>query len=164
MTVTKRFLPSFAILLSLGCTDLGQEVPPDIPVERLQTAPDTVVVEGRTLVLTTYMWRDFMPISPPGGKPLIVIAYITAVDSTPLPSTISADAIWILTDSLVWKGGFTAEPTPPGESRPNCLRRVARDGPLWGPYVSVDVVVRVLDGHGNVSLLRAPQQWISRTD
>jgi hypothetical protein len=147
-----------------GCADLGNEIPPDIPIARLMTAPDTVVVEGRHLYLTTYLWRDFMPISPPGGKPLIAIAYLTATDTAHLPATITADAIWIVRDSLAWNGWFTNETSPPGESRPNRIVKVARDGPAWGPHIFVDVIVRILDGRGHAQLLRAPHQWIDRTD
>jgi hypothetical protein len=153
---------SFGIVVS--CVDLGDEIPPDIPIARLMTAPDTIVVEGRHMYLTTYLWRDFMPISPPGGKPLIAIAYVTATDTAHLPATITADAIWIVHDSLAWKGWFTNESTPPGESRPNRLVKVYRDGPTWGPHIYVDVVVRMLDGRGNGHLLRAAHQWIDRTD
>jgi hypothetical protein len=149
---------------ALGCADLGDEIPPEIPVDRLLAAPDTVVVEGRRLCLTTYMWRDFMPISPPGGKPLITIAYVTATDTPQLSPSITADAIWIVHDSLAWKGWFASESTPPGESRPNRLVKVCRDGPTWGPHIFVDVIVRVLDGRGNTQMLRAAHQWIDRTD
>lgn len=147
-----------------GCADLGNEVPLEEPISRLLAAPDTVVVEGRRLFLTTYMWRDFMPISPTGGKPLIAIAYVTATDTAQMPATISADAIWLLQDSLLWKGTFTSETVSSGEAWPNRLVRIARNGPTWGPHVFVDVIVRIFDGQKNSYLLRAPHQWIGRTD
>lgn len=160
----RPLLALIVFVTALGCADLGEEIPPDIPVIRLLTAPDTVVAEGRRLFLTTYLWRDFMPISPPGGKPLIAIAYVTATDTGQLSPTITADAIWVVHDSLAWKGWFENETTPPGESRPNRLVKVARNGPAWGPHIFVDVIIRILDGRGNSHLLRAAHQWIDRTD
>lgn len=110
------------------------------------------------------MWRDFQPISPPDGKPLIAIIYVTATDTAQLPSSLSTDAVWIVYNNKVWKSGFTGEPIAPGELKPHRIVRIARAGPTWGPNVNVDVVVRVYDGKGGTLLLKAPNQRIYRTD
>lgn len=149
----------------LTCADIGDvlpPVPPDIPIRELLAAEDTVTVDGRSLTLSTYMWRDFMPISPPDGKPLIGIAYIDGIDSASLPSTIKADAIWIVYDGQVWKSFFSNESSNP--QKPNRLEKVVRNGPKWGPGVYVDVIVRLLDGGEGAHLLRAAHQYIGRTD
>jgi hypothetical protein len=149
----------------LSCADIGDVLPPkppDIPIHELLAAEDTITVDGRSLTLSTYMWRDFMPISPPDGKPLIGIAYIDGIDTASLPSTITADAIWIVHDGQVWKGFFTNETSTP--QKPNRLEKVVRNGPKWGPGVYVDVIVRLLDAGGSEHLLRASHQYISRTD
>ena len=80
-------------VVGLGCSDLGVSVPPDIPISQLRSAPETITVEGRQLYLTTFIWRDFQPISPPDGKPLIAIIYVTATDTAQLPGSISTDAV-----------------------------------------------------------------------
>ena len=152
------------VFVWIGCSDNGVSVPPDIPISQLRAYPDTMTVEGRRLYLTTYMWRDFQPISPPDGKPLIAIVYVTARDTAQLPSSISTDAIWIVYNNQVWKSWFTNEPIAPDLLKPYRIVKIAREGPKWGPHVYVDVIVRVFDGHGNNQLLRAPNQWISRTD
>jgi hypothetical protein len=36
--------------------------------------------------------------------------------------------------------------------------------PLWGAEIAVDVIVRIGDTNGNQYLLRAPHQWIRRTE
>lgn len=77
-----------SILLQYGCSDVevvnkNEPLLPDIAVEQLLGYPDTIYIEGRQVYLSTYMWRDFMPISPPDGKPLIAIMSITAVDTIP---------------------------------------------------------------------------------
>lgn len=159
----KRCILLLIALKLAGCSDNGVSVPPDIPIGELLAAPDTILVEGKTLYLSTYLWRDFMPISPPDGHPLIAIIYVTATDTAQLPSSISADAVWIVYEQQVWKSWFTNEPIPPDQQRPNRIVKLARDGPKWGPGIYVSVIVRVIDSQGGTSLLRAPNQFINRT-
>ena len=148
----------------IGCVDSGVTIPPDIPIDRLLAAPDTITVASRQLTLSTYMWRDFQHISPPGGKSLITIVYVTAVDSAKLPVVIAVDAVWIVYNVQVWKAWLAPNQIPISEMKPNRLVKIAREGPQWGPHVYVDVIVRVADGSGGTHLLRAPRQWINRTD
>ncbi len=159
----KKFVIAFISLFIFGCSDDGVSIPPDIPIQKLLSTPDTIVVENRRIYLSTYMWRDFQPISPENGHPLIAIVYLTAVDTIPLPKNISADGIWIVYNNEVWKSWLTSESTPP-EIKPNRLVKVAREGPKWGPNVFVDVIVRITDGKGGSQLLRGSKQYIGRTD
>lgn len=87
----------FALYSLTGCKDYGIEVPPDIPIAQLLQAPDTISADGKWLYLTTEMWRDFMPFSPPDGKPLIAIIYVTTADSTQIPSSISTELFGLCT-------------------------------------------------------------------
>ena len=153
-------IASVALALVTGCEDLGVAVPPTLPVETLLAAPETLVVQNRTLTLSTNLWRDFMP-SPDGDRSqLIALVYVEAVDPAPLPAGVSSDAVWIVSGKEVWKSFFSDEPRPPGEQRPNRICAIARDGPRWNG--NVDVIVRVLDGHGKAFLLRAARQNIGR--
>jgi len=162
----RRMLALFVgVILSIGCTDLGNPYvapPPDIPLVVLRAAPDTLVVNGRRLSLSAYLWRDFMPISPPDGKPLMAVLTISAADSATIPSSLVCDAVWVIYQHEIWKAWL--EIPPPGGVKPNQISRTARDGPRWGPNVYVDVIVRVIDASGASRLLRAPHQWIGRTD
>ncbi len=160
----RRLLCVLGFAALIGCSEDVKIItaPPDIPVGQLLAAPDTVQVEGRQLYLQTYVWRDFMPISPPDGKPLVAVMYITAVDTARLPATISADAVWIVYNNQVWKS-WIADAANDGVKVPR-LAKIARDGPKWGPGVKVDVIVRVLDAKAHGYMLHAPQQLIGRTD
>ena len=158
-----KFLATFITLLIIGCSDDGISVPPDIAIQKLLAAPDSVIVENRKLFLSTYMWRDFQPVSPENGKPLVAIVYVTAVDSMQLSPNISADGIWVIYNNQVWKSWLSSESTPPG-TKSNCLVKFAREGPKWGPNVFVDVIVRVTNGNGGSQLLRSSRQYIDRTD
>jgi hypothetical protein len=157
----KRCLLIVLLLEWLGCSDNGVSVPPDFSISELLTAPDTITVEGRRLTLSTYMWRDFMPISPPDGKSLIAILYMTAADTAQLPSSISADVVWIVHNQEVWKSWLAEDPSQQPRNR---IAKMARDGPKWGPGIYVPVIVRVISTRGGTFLLRADNQYVGRTD
>ena len=148
----------------IGCPPNPISVPANIPIGQLLTSPDTIVVMAGKLFLTTYLWRDFQPISPPDGQPLTAIAWVTTNDSRQLPHSLGMDAIWIVNGQEVWKSDFTNEPVSPDPYHPNSIGRLARNGPKWGPGIAVTVVVQVTDGSGNSYLLRASNQLIHRTD
>ena len=135
---------------------------PDVPIELLLGAPEQVQVDGNTLVLETELWRDFQPFAPPVGWGLIAMALMSYADSLSLPAEVDLGYVWVLNDSEVWAAAFTG-PDPPGW--PDYMRvRTARDGPKWGPFIHVDVVVGVLIGDEEMLLLAAREQWIRRTD
>lgn len=159
-----KFLPALISLLLVGCLDHGISFPPDIPVQKLLSTPDTIVVENRSMALSTYMWRDFQPMSSENGQFLIAIVFVTAIDTIQIPSNISADAVWIVHNNQVWKSWLSNKDAPAPEFKPNRIVKVARDGPKWGPDVYVDVIVRVTDGKGRSQLLRGSKQYIGRTD
>jgi hypothetical protein len=166
----RTYLTLSLSMLLLSCSDGGLSIPPsgppgptDIPIDQLLAIPETTLVDGRILVLSTLLWRDFQPICPPDGRPLIAVAHIDATDTAGLPPTTSSDALWIVYSNHVWKSYFTNESHPPYPPRPNRLEKIAREGPKWGPHVYVDVIVRILDGRGFPHFLRATSQWIDMT-
>jgi len=110
------------------------------------------------------MWRDFMPVSPPDGKPLIAIFTVMTVDSTDLPFGLQADAAWVVCEGEIWSTWIDEEAPPPEDEDPFRLVRIARNGPKFGPDVLVTAVVRLTDGLSTVYLLRADNQYIYRTD
>ncbi|OPX17765.1 hypothetical protein BXT86_04750 [candidate division WOR-3 bacterium 4484_100] len=135
---------------------------PSISVDRLLSAPEQIEIDGRNYILETHLWRDFMPVSPPDGKPLIALIRITATDSLEFPPSIDARLLWVIkSPQEVWETKFSEE------ARSTCsryqLEKVARKGPKWGPGIEVDVVVKIVDGE-NEYLLRASNQVILRTD
>ncbi len=148
-------------ILIPGCKLFESPVP---SIQDLLAAPEQIEIDGREYILETYLWRDFMPISPPDGKPLIALIWVTAINSLEFSSSIDANRLWIINDELLWETGFSGEERPDNSNREHQLEKVAREGPKWGPQIQVEVVVRVTDGENNTYLLRAPDQWINRTD
>jgi len=125
-------------------------------------APRIVSFAGVTLQVDASLWRDFQPISPPDGKPLIAILAVRTIDGTPIPPGLTADSAWIHNGDLVW-GAAVVEEQPRGAGA-SSFQVVARNGPKWGPGIEVDVVIQVRDATGQRALLQAPRQLIARTD
>jgi hypothetical protein len=154
-----HLLPTIAaaVLLS-GCDE-----PTTISTQpgAFENVPTQVRVDGHDLTLEAHLWRDFQPISPPDGKPLIAVLWIKTADGRPFPAGVVADRVSVVYGDLVW----TAPARQENESwHPSVLEAIARDGPKWGPEVTVDVVVRLRGPGGGEFLLRAPDQRIGRTD
>ena len=147
------------LLLAAGCTNPTES---SVPLETLLAAPAEIQIADHSYVLKTFLWRDFMPISPPNGNSLIAIVWITERDSLDIPSNIDATLLWVVNGNEFWETAFSDEDRPPTPSYK--LEKVARNGPKWGPHIYVDVIVRVVDGTGTSYLLRAQNQWIGRTD
>ncbi|MBN1695433.1 hypothetical protein JW879_08540 [candidate division WOR-3 bacterium] len=133
-------------------------------IEELLDAPEQIEIDDREYILETYLWRDFMPVSPPDGQPLIALIWVTAIDSLAFPSSIDANRLYIVNDEQLWETEFSDEDRPVNPSREHQLEKIARDGPKWGPNIQVEVIVKVVDGENNTYLLRASDQWIHRTD
>jgi hypothetical protein len=143
-----------------GCGGSSPTSPSDVTRSQLAAAPTRIVADGKTLTLTTSLWRDFMPISPPDGRPLAAVLTIAAEDGSPVPATVTADTSWVIHGSEVWTAAV--EQRPRAETAP-AYEVIARNGPKWGPDVSVDVIVRLIDSSGRAFLLRAPAQPIGAT-
>ena len=147
----------------IGCSTFwGNDNPGKFSLDELLDAPESISVGDQTLRLRTYMWRDFMPISPPDGKPLIAIFWIYSADSTALPDGLTAETGWVINGDRVWDASFEIQEGV--QPKPYELERVARNGPKWGPDIEVETVVRLREADGSTHLLRASKQSIGRTD
>ena len=146
-----------------GCGGDALLAPPAlIPVSpQLRSAPVQLVFGATTVRLDTYLWRDFQPVTPPDGKPLIASLRVMSMDGTAIPPTVHADSAWIINGDLAWATAVVQE--QPG-SDASSFEVVARQGPQWGPGIAVDVVVQLRDASGQAFLLLASGQLIHRTD
>jgi hypothetical protein len=143
--------------LLTGCK-LFEDIGPTVPLEELQSAPEKITLGNREFILETDLARNFQPISPPGGGPLMASIYVTATDSLKFPSNINADRIWVVNGSKVWESNFEGSDPPHSIYQ---LAKGAHNGPKWGPDIYVDVVVRLIGSDGQKHLLKASHQWIS---
>ena len=141
---------------------ISQPVVPHVPVTQLESAPDSLDLAGVRLVLWTNLWRDFQPIAPPDGKPLIALIRLAETDSMSIPSEVSPNYIWVLNGDQVWASRLSSENRPPTPEYQ--VERVARDGPKWGPGINVDVVVGIQVRDEPMTFVAAREQPIFRTD
>jgi len=154
------FLPALAIALYLNCQRTLLAPLPDLPESFLQSAPDTLVVGEQSFVLRTYLWRDFMPMLPPGGPPLLGVIKIETIDSSAIVVDINSDACYIVANHQVQHFRFDADPPPDHPDRqPFRLLKIFRNGPKLTPRIYVDVIVRISISHKQ-KYLRASQQYI----
>jgi hypothetical protein len=171
-----RSLWAPAALLSAGVV-LHWWVVGRVP-DAVARAPATATVGGRQLRLEAFAARDFMPCGgsgllpdfdaltrrPPRGSPLHVGVRVTAADGGALPADLGLDKVCVVHAGRAW----SAVPTEAGGREPGdrVLWAHAGGGPMWGPGVRVDVVVRLRDGRGRgrEHLLRAAGVLVERTD
>ena len=70
---------------------------------------DTLVIESNKFVLDAYLWRDFMPISPSDGKPMISINWLRDVDSTEIADNIGLVEQYVVYNDWVWIAAYENE-------------------------------------------------------
>lgn len=144
-----------------GCGGGGPATPSSVTTSELTTAPTRVLFGGKAIRFETSLWRDFQPLSPPDGKPLVALLQIKTEDGSDVPGTVRADMVWVLNGMQSWSA-VPQEEHPRPEPSP-VYELVAREGPKWGPGISVDVVVRLRSPDGRAFLLRAADQPIRGT-
>jgi hypothetical protein len=155
----RECLTAISLLTLAGCD--SDAVGP-LPPSELRAAPLSVTLAGKVLVLEAYAWRNFEPVIPEGGPPLDAALRITTADASPVPTTIRADAAWLLFGDEVWATEVAEQHNRfPGAAY---FEVVARNGPHWPTGASVDVVVRVSEVGGRRYLLRAPGSVINRVE
>jgi hypothetical protein len=122
------------------------------------TASEELNLNGSTYTLGTYMWRDFMPISPPDGKPLIAIIRVTALGLENFPSDVKIIRLWLIDGISIISTLATEENRVDG----GILEMVFRGGPNWGPGTLV-VVVKLTCFKCGTFYLKATDQVIHAT-
>ena len=111
------------------------------------------------LQLKAELWRDFMPISPPGGKPLVATLTLESVEGD-LPAGLQVRAVTLLRGRERW----SAEKWDVEQTGVNAMRIVVREGPKWDVGTEVEVILQLKDSQGVTHTVRSPPQTIGRTD
>jgi hypothetical protein len=132
---------------------------PDLPTLRqLQTMPGSVQIGDRTYRLELYLWRDFMPITPKGGRPLQTQIKLIGDGAIPKDEP-TIDGIWIIQGGRSWRSTQFDVPQR-GQER---IETTARTGPKLAAQSNVDVVVQIHDRIGKRYWLRAANQIVTAT-
>jgi len=157
-----------------GQTDQTKEILP-VSIKDLRNTPTEIVLNGKSLSLSTYVWRDFMPSTFSGsdGSPLMVTLKVATSDKQAFPTGVRMDRAWVIFGEQIWEASdFRSQMKGSSHDKDgwiNCsnspvCEATIREGPKWGPGVLVDVVVRLIDKEGEHHLIQAPKQYIKRSD
>ena len=126
----------------------------------IASAPERVAIDGREYTLNASAWRDFQPVAPRDGQPLVVVVKLTSAEPIPTPADLAIDHVWVLNGKKEWSAAPEPGTREPGATR---LEQAVRGGPKWGPGIKVDVVVRLKQGK-QTFLVRKAGVDIKRTD
>ena len=153
--VTRQTVGLLVAFVFAACN--GAPVAPSL--SELQSAPEEVVLAGHRYILESYLWRDFQPVAPPGGHPLIASIRLVEADRAAIPAETDMTRLWVINGKEVWHPPLRDEN---GRQVAYRLERLAREGPKWDPGIRVAVVIEVV--HGSVTVfLQAQDQLIRRT-
>jgi hypothetical protein len=138
------------------------KVDKDLVFELNNIADSIIVIDSHSYFLDVALWRDFMPISPPNGKPLISINWLICSDSAAIPSNIKLLRQYVINRDSIWIAEYlnNTRNTPVYE-----IEKISNNGPQWGPFIYVDVIAKIRDTNGNHDYyLKRSDVVIGRTD
>jgi hypothetical protein len=129
-----------------------------------EKAVDTLAIGSNSFVLEAYLWRDFMPVSPPNGQPMISINWLISTDLVRIPNNISMVKQYVFYNDEIWVSDYENE--APAPSLPEYkLERISRNGPKWGPHIYVDVISQIHDSQSNKDYyIKRKNVYVLRTD
>ena len=125
----------------------------------LNSSPEIITIGNNTFVLTTYLWRNFMPFAEEDGSSLTCINSLTEKDSLSIASTIELKKQYVIKGNEIWTAGYSEIRTP----HDYIIEGVVREGPKWGPGINVYVVCE-FESNGTVYRILAKSQEIKKTE
>ena len=129
-----------------------------------EKAVDTLTIGSNSFVLDAYLWRDFQPISPENGKPMISINWLINIGMVRIPDNISMVKQYVFYNDDVWIADYENE--VPAPSLPEYkIERISRNGPKWGPNIYVDIISQIHDSQSNKDYyIKLGNVYVIRTD
>ena len=109
-----------------------------------KNAVDTLIIGSNSFVLEAYIWRDFQPMCPENGRPMISINRLISTNSVKIPDNISMIKQYVIYKNKVWEANYDNE-TQTTDLTGYEIERMSSDGPLWGPEIYVDVISLIHD-------------------
>jgi hypothetical protein len=123
---------------------------PLLTIDQLIVSPDSLLVDGMHLTADIYLNRDFMPFSPPNGRPMTAWVGLNGSPPGSWPASVSGVYIWVIRDSSnVWATPMSFDSIDLGRKGAHTYR--AGNGPLWDPGILVYVVLGLRSSPTKVS-------------
>ncbi len=127
----------------------------------MHNATATIIIDTVRIQISTYIWRDFQPITPPGGKPLRVKITLESQPPVSIHKMLQVIGVRLVSPEGTWS--VTPDENTDFREHPGKLTFTLRNGPLWKPGEKVDVFVEVRGKDGKIRILKAEQQPIQAT-
>ena len=158
------FLALITIILSACEKDEQSDVKADknLILELNNKALSIITVDSHEYFLESYLWRDFMPISPPNGKPLASVNWLISRDSISIPDNIEMIKQYVINNDSVWIANYEDGLNTGPDYK---IKKISRNGPKWGPGINVDIISKIMDKNTNQDFyLIQKDVLIGRTD
>ncbi len=150
----------FAILfmLAIGFSSCSKVEKDKKLIKELLESPEFINLENNKLVLSTFLWRDFMPITEEDGSPLACVNKLTDTNNNGILEEINLKKQYVIHGDEVWEDDYI-EVINESEF---VLQGFVNGGPKWGPDIEVDVVCE-FEYLGNIYRILAKSQMIEAT-
>jgi|SRR5690554_241548 len=160
-----RTIKIVSLLLFIGLISCNKEkvdgeikTDPELASD-LKSSPENIVLGNNEFVLTTYLWRDFMPIAEENGSPMMCINYLTEKDSLTITHSIKLKKQYVIKGNEIWTADYSEIKNPNDFT----IEGVVREGPKWGPNINVDVICE-FEVSGITYRILAKSQKIIKTE
>ena len=162
-----KFIPALICgVIFVGCGKMTTDNiidDPQIVIDRvfanqLKTSPEKIVVAGKELKLSTYFWRDFMPVAEENGSPLMGSISFIGQSGNILLNSVSISKVYVINNHQIWV-------SDPYETRiigADVFEVIVRNGPKWGPGINIDVICEFVY-QGKSFRLMSKSQKINQT-
>lgn len=165
----KKYVITFTTLIILiscekeGINESNIRIDKELISELNSKSYDTLIIESNRFVLDAYLWRDFMPVSPSDGKPMISINWLRDIDSTEISDNIDLIEQYVVYNDSIWISEYENESS---STQPDFkIEKISREGPKWGPEIYVDVISKVRVSNTNSDYyIRIKDVFVERTN
>jgi hypothetical protein len=150
----------------------GTSVPTQKMMEDLRSAPETLVFDNTVIRLVAFPWSNRMPMAvgrdpntgmnKPDSRAIHISFRLISEHGTPIPLTLSVQAMWVTHDSQIWNASAIEETD--GESNGPSRDFLIHDGPHWRSMTPVDVVLTLRDDKGAIHWLAVRHQRIAAVE
>jgi len=108
----------------------------------LKKSQETITIDGKRVVLSAYLWRDFMPSIGERDNSMKATVKVTGANKIPLPENVMINRLIVVKGDSVWVTHI--EDAQRLDQR--MIQAGAKGGPEWEVGSYTDVIVEIDDG------------------
>jgi len=153
------------IFAMCSCEHTEPEVPTppdDHPYKPVSNVSKTQPIGIYNFRLEAYLARNFMPIIPSGGAPLVAVINLVETGQKDIKGKFELQTFKIAASERTWQPTFLADTIPGNEYE---IKKVSHDGPQLAPGRFVDVIGEFKSSEtGKIYEILASRQEIRRSE